>query len=157
MNITQDLKKNGYSELTKCVKLEKNMNYCQCELKKGDAKEIVWIPEKYAKKGKWLKIANDNGWEVIETGSPLSEDYVFGHERDFTKQNKETHRIYKKALNERRIDEIIEAFEDPKKYKRMIVKHYFPLERTLNPFETEEQLIERRYQQILREQESKET
>ena len=65
-----------------------NVNYCQCTLKKGKSNEVVWIPEKYAKKGKWLKIVNDNGWQVMETGNPLSEEYVFGHERDFKKQRK---------------------------------------------------------------------
>jgi len=57
----------------------------------------------------------------------------------------------RKSLNEWRAKEIVDVFGDPKKYKKIIVKHYFPLERTINTFETEEQLIERRYQQILRE------
>jgi len=65
-----------------------SVKYCQCTLKKGDIEDVVWIPEKYAKEGKWLKIAEENGWQVIKTGTPMSEDYVFGHERDFKDQRK---------------------------------------------------------------------
>lgn len=35
----------------------------QCELKKQRKKTISWIPEKYAKIGKFLKLKNDDVWE----------------------------------------------------------------------------------------------
>lgn len=54
----------------------------------------------------------------------------------------------KQAINEDRVKEITESFTDPKKYKAMIVAHYFPLERFINPFETREEYIERRFKEI---------
>ena len=37
--------------------------YRQCELKKQNATTISWIPERYAKLGKYLKLKNDDVWE----------------------------------------------------------------------------------------------
>lgn len=54
----------------------------------------------------------------------------------------------KKAINAdraRQIEEVLSTYEGRKK---LIVACYFPLERALNPFETEEQRIERRFKQI---------
>lgn len=62
------------------------MNYCQCKIKKGSIETTAWIPEKYAQVGKFIKIFDDNGWEVMKVGLPMGEEYVLGHERDFTKQ-----------------------------------------------------------------------
>jgi hypothetical protein len=42
------------------------MNHCQCKLKKGDAYQVSWIPEKYAKIGNYLKLKDDDGWQVVE-------------------------------------------------------------------------------------------
>jgi len=64
----------------------KSMTYCQCKLRKGDITTTTWIPEKYAIKGKYIKLLDDNGWEVLEVGIPMGEEYVVGHERDFKKQ-----------------------------------------------------------------------
>jgi len=62
------------------------MNYCQCRLRKGTMERTSWIPERYANKGKYIKIFDDNGWEVMEVGSQMDEKYIIGHERDFQKQ-----------------------------------------------------------------------
>lgn len=39
--------------------------HCQ----KGDTYQVSWIPEKYAKVGKYVKLKDDDGWEVIEVGT----------------------------------------------------------------------------------------
>jgi hypothetical protein len=65
-----------------------DVKYCQCKLQKGDTITTTWIPEKYAIKGKYIKLLDDNGWQVIEAGIPIDGNYVFRHERDFTKQRK---------------------------------------------------------------------
>jgi hypothetical protein len=64
------------------------MKYCQCRLKKGTTEKTAWIPEMHASKGKYIKILDDDGWKVIEAGSRMNEEYIFGHERDFQKQRK---------------------------------------------------------------------
>ena len=52
--------------------------FAQCTLKKKLSEtsaiiEVSWIPVKFAKKGKFLKLKRnkkwDNGWEVIAVGS----------------------------------------------------------------------------------------
>jgi len=45
------------------------MNYIQCEIVKNDKKIVTWLPDKYAKKGSFIKIKTeegewDNGWGV---------------------------------------------------------------------------------------------
>lgn len=39
-------------------------NYKQVLMRKLNLMEISWIPEQFAKVGKFLKINDDNGWEV---------------------------------------------------------------------------------------------
>ena len=50
------------------------MMYTQCTLKRKNATTVSWIPSKFAKNGKFLKLMNDSGewvdgWEVISCGS----------------------------------------------------------------------------------------
>ena len=57
----------------------------------------------------------------------------------------------RKAMKNEKIDRsliISETFEDPEKFKRLIVAQWFPLERYHLPFETEQQRIDRRYAEI---------
>jgi hypothetical protein len=61
------------------------MNYCQCTLRKGNREQITWIPEKFAKKGKFLKLKKDNGWEVIEVGHKANEETVVKLANQFKK------------------------------------------------------------------------
>jgi hypothetical protein len=46
-----------------------NMMYKQCTMKNGNKTTTAWIPSKYAKVNKILKIADENGWKVIAVGS----------------------------------------------------------------------------------------
>jgi hypothetical protein len=70
------------------------MKYYQCLLCKNIDKETImvigWIPEKYAKLGKFLRIKDDddlwnNGWTVKEVYNSQDAEFVFSHERDFVK------------------------------------------------------------------------
>ena len=54
------------------------MNYCQCELMKENTRQVSWIPEKFAKLGKILKLKENgewiDGWKVISVGTARDED-----------------------------------------------------------------------------------
>jgi len=64
----------------------------QCTMKKGNRVQTSWIPEKYAKKGKILKLKDDDewtdGWEVINVGSRMESKQVHERSRDYTHQRK---------------------------------------------------------------------
>lgn len=64
------------------------MNHCQCKLKKGDTYQTIWIPEKYAKVGKYLKLKDDDGWEVIIVGSKKDSKEVQRRSVDYRHQRK---------------------------------------------------------------------
>jgi len=71
-------------------------NYVQCKLQRdlpegGTHQHVAWIPEKYAKFDKVLRIKNDlgewkDGWRVIETWSTRTAEHVERHERDWARQ-----------------------------------------------------------------------
>jgi len=57
--------------------------YRQCTLKKGAAVEVAWIPEELATKGKFLRIRDDDGWQVVEVSALRQNgEYLQEHERD---------------------------------------------------------------------------
>lgn len=65
--------------------------YCQCQLKRINGQvDMVWIPEDFAHKGKYIKIrrgkAWENGWKVIEVYDRASEEFVLKRERDYLVQ-----------------------------------------------------------------------
>lgn len=64
------------------------MNHCQCKLKRGDTYQVSWIPEKYAKVGKYLKLKDDDGWEVIIVGSKKDSKEVQRRSVDYRHQRK---------------------------------------------------------------------
>lgn len=57
------------------------MNYRQCLLQKGTKGKITWIPEKFAKKGKVIKLKDENGWIVKEVWGRDTEENVKARER----------------------------------------------------------------------------
>lgn len=67
-----------------------NDPYAQCILTKGTKKTTSWLPMKFAKTGKVLKLKDDgtwdDGWTVTEVGTIQDFSYVKEKERDFTKQ-----------------------------------------------------------------------
>lgn len=42
--------------------------YTQCLLRKNNTEQVAYIPSKFAKLNKILKISGDNGWIVIQIG-----------------------------------------------------------------------------------------
>jgi hypothetical protein len=52
--------------------------YRQCELRRPTTGEVdvVWIPSPYAKRGKWLRVGDVNGWVVSDVygGTTLTGD-----------------------------------------------------------------------------------
>ena len=77
-------------------KLEKKvLYYRQCRLQKGPFYTTSWIPEKYAKKGKYVKLKQedkkgskkwDNGWLVLEVYDRQKEEEVFARAQDHKHQ-----------------------------------------------------------------------
>ena len=64
------------------------MNHRQCKLKKGDTYQVTWIPEKYAKIGKYLQLKDDDGWQVVEIYSKKDSKEVPKRSDDYKHQRK---------------------------------------------------------------------
>ena len=60
--------------------------HVQCKLQKGTLVQYSWIPEKFAKVGKYIKLKNDNGWKVIETYSRELSKFVSERQMDYKHQ-----------------------------------------------------------------------
>ena len=65
--------------------------YRQCKLQRGSSAMITWIPEKFSKKGKFLKIKNEgtweDGWQVVERYEHRrSSEEISDTERDYLTQ-----------------------------------------------------------------------
>jgi hypothetical protein len=56
--------------------------YRQCILVKGVTVQVAWIPEEFAKVRTYVRLVDDDGWQVKEVGGRRSEEYVQAHERD---------------------------------------------------------------------------
>jgi len=75
-----------------------NKYYYQCRMKKKISNDsykiyVAWIPEKYAKEGKWIKIKQEDGtwedhWQVVIVGGKKEAKYVEDKERDYLKQRR---------------------------------------------------------------------
>lgn len=71
--------------------MKKQIYYRQCVLKKQSVTTTSWLPEKFAKQGKVLKLKNDgvwdNGWKVDQVGSRrVLEDEVRERSQDYKHQ-----------------------------------------------------------------------
>ena len=67
----------------------KDIKYKQCILNKGNITQTSWIPEKFAVIGKFLRLENDNGWEVKAVSSiALNEETVNSNSRDYKRTRK---------------------------------------------------------------------
>lgn len=65
----------------------------QCVLKKGNVQTTSWIPDKYAKQGKYVKLKEngkwDDGWKVMEVGEMAKEEEdVINRSQDYKKTRK---------------------------------------------------------------------
>lgn len=59
------------------------MMYRQCKLRRGTRYRYAWLPDRYAKQGKFLRIRGEDGWRVEEVYSAESEERVKARERDY--------------------------------------------------------------------------
>ena len=61
--------------------------YRQCRLARGPARQMAWIPEKFAVAGRFLRLteagATEDGWEVMSVGARLAEEVVRERSRDY--------------------------------------------------------------------------
>jgi hypothetical protein len=65
--------------------------YRQCSLRRMNGQvDVAWIPEKFAVKGKYLRIKRgekwENGWQVTGVYGREAEAHLFEHERDYLRQ-----------------------------------------------------------------------
>lgn len=61
--------------------------YRQCWLVRGNARQMAWIPEKFAVAGRFLKLTeagvSEDGWQVVSVGTRLTEGYVRERSQDY--------------------------------------------------------------------------
>ena len=61
--------------------------YVQCRLTRGSARQTAWIPEKFARVGRVVRLTEagvtEDGWQVAGVGTRLTEDYVRERSRDY--------------------------------------------------------------------------
>ena len=64
--------------------------FAQCKLRKGDRILVSILPEKFAVKGKFLKLKDneiwEDGWEVLEVWAFLRKEEVLLKSRDYLHQ-----------------------------------------------------------------------
>lgn len=54
----------------------KKHTHTQCRLQKGTQVQTAWIPSEFANKGSFVKINEDDGWEVQEVFSVMDSEKV---------------------------------------------------------------------------------
>lgn len=63
--------------------------YKQVKLTKNNVFVTVWIPEHFAHVGKYLKIKDEDGWQVLEVyQARISQEQLSEYERDYLHQRK---------------------------------------------------------------------
>ena len=65
-------------------------------LQKGNAIQVSWIPEKFAKKNKWLKLKGDNGWQVKAIWGRQGSKETHKRSQDHKKHGKGSQEDYSK-------------------------------------------------------------
>ena len=79
--------------------MTKKVYYHQCKMRKSTGTnssiwDVAWIPEKFAKIGKHIRIKQENGtwdydWEVMKVGDTKKEESrLIAGERDYKNQRK---------------------------------------------------------------------
>lgn len=82
--------------------MSKTVYYRQCRLSNGTARQVSWIPEKYAIKNKILKLKENgkwiNGWKVDSAGTHLlAEDMLPDPHQEIKSHRKATGDSMKKV------------------------------------------------------------
>jgi len=63
-------------------------NYVQCTMRRGNTEHTAWIPEKFAKVGKYIRIKEVDGWKVIRAGGKMDKKYVNDRSQDYKNTRK---------------------------------------------------------------------
>ncbi len=58
--------------------------FCQCKLVRGTTTQVTWIPDSFAKIGKYLKIHGEDGWQVSSVYDRVARHEL--RERDYLHQ-----------------------------------------------------------------------
>ena len=59
------------------------MRYRHCLLRKGVTQQMAWIPEPFAKVGKYLRIGESHGWLVDAVYSAKPEEHILKHRNEY--------------------------------------------------------------------------
>lgn len=67
--------------------------YTQCVLERANRTTTSWLPQRFSRIGKILKLKREDGtwedgWQVKSTGTTMEFEYVLNHERDYKNQRK---------------------------------------------------------------------
>lgn len=62
----------------------------QCRLRKGEQEQVTWLPTGYATLGEYVRLGDDDGWQVIEVGTTLDSKFVNERSRDHKNMRKMT-------------------------------------------------------------------
>lgn len=54
----------------------------QCELKRDNTVQVVWLPEQFARRGAWLKLQDEDGWHVEDVYARSAGHGLFADGRD---------------------------------------------------------------------------
>jgi len=65
-----------------------NIYYRQCVLRKNNTVIVSWLPEKYAKRGKYVKLKDIDGWKIIEVGHRMKGEETLERSQDYKHQRK---------------------------------------------------------------------
>ena len=61
--------------------------YNQCWLVKGYARQMAWIPQKFAVAGRYLRLTDagvtEDGWQVAGVGAQMTEEVVRERSQDY--------------------------------------------------------------------------
>ena len=61
--------------------------YRQCWLARGSARQMAWIPEKFAVAGRFLRLTDagrlEDGWQVTGVGAQMAEETVCERSQDY--------------------------------------------------------------------------
>lgn len=66
-------------------------NHVQCHLANKDSHYHCWLPEKFAKEGKWIQVELEGTWydfQVMETFTTLPSPMVRERSQDYKKTRK---------------------------------------------------------------------
>lgn len=60
----------------------------QCMLTKGTKGQMLWIPEKFAIVGKYIKLKGDDGWRVVKVYTKKPSREITKRQQDYLRQRK---------------------------------------------------------------------